>query len=149
MISNAVESFWVWCYLNSIATVLKLHSHITVLWCFCRISLIYEFLFLGVGLKTKTRKSSKIFAFFFFSFQAISNGFLYIWFLVVDNAINWFFRDFRGFDLANVLDAIIEYALSTKRFEEPFFQWTREIFKQGYELAHLVFIAIVTCLFFC
>ena len=38
----------------------KLHSHITVLWRFCRISVISEFSFLGIGLKTKTRKSRKI-----------------------------------------------------------------------------------------
>ena len=39
---------------------LKLRSHITVLWRFCRISLISEFSFLGIGLKTKTGKSPKI-----------------------------------------------------------------------------------------
>ena len=39
---------------------LKLHSHITVLWRFCRISEISEFLLLGIGLKMKTRKSRKI-----------------------------------------------------------------------------------------
>ena len=39
---------------------LKLHSHITVLRRFCRISEISKFSFLGLGLKTKTRKSRKI-----------------------------------------------------------------------------------------
>ena len=38
---------------------LKLHFHNTVLWHFCRISEISEFLFLGIGLKTKTRKTWK------------------------------------------------------------------------------------------
>ena len=42
---------------------LKLRSHITVLWRFCRISVISEFSFLGIGLNTKTRKSQKIFIF--------------------------------------------------------------------------------------
>ena len=39
---------------------LKLHSHITVLWSFCKISVISEFSFLGISLKTKTWKSWKI-----------------------------------------------------------------------------------------
>ena len=39
---------------------LKLHSHITVLWRFCRIPVISGFSFLGIGLKTKARKSRKI-----------------------------------------------------------------------------------------
>ena len=42
---------------------LKLHSHISALWRFCRISVISEFSFLGIGLKTKIRKSRKIFSF--------------------------------------------------------------------------------------
>ena len=33
----------------------------------------------------------------------------------------------------NVLDTTIEYVLSTERFEEPLFQWSQKIFKQGYE----------------
>ena len=33
----------------------------------------------------------------------------------------------------NVHNAAIEYVLSTKRFEEPHFQWKHEIFKQRYE----------------
>ena len=45
--------------------LLKLHSHISVLWPFCRISVISEFSFLGIGLKTKTRKSRKVFIFGF------------------------------------------------------------------------------------
>ena len=40
----------------------------------------------------------------------------------------------------------IEYVLSTKRFEEPLFQWKQEIFKQGYESVNSVFIAAVTCI---
>ena len=46
----------------------------------------------------------------------------------------------------NVLNATIEYVLSTKRFEEPLFQWKQEIFKQGYESVYSVFIASVTCI---
>ena len=42
---------------------LKLHSHNSVLWRFCSISVISEFSYLGTGLKTKTRKSRKIFIF--------------------------------------------------------------------------------------
>ena len=55
--------------------LLKLHSHISVLWHFCRISVISEFSFLDIGLKTKTRKSRKIFIFLVFSSHTISNGF--------------------------------------------------------------------------
>ena len=43
--------------------LLKLHSHISVLWPFSKISVISEFLFLGVGLTTKTWKSHEIFLF--------------------------------------------------------------------------------------
>ena len=43
--------------------LLKLHSHISVLWPFCRISVISGFPFLRIGLKTKTRKSRKILIF--------------------------------------------------------------------------------------
>ena len=46
----------------------------------------------------------------------------------------------------NVLNATIEYFLSTKRFEEPLFQWKQEIFKQGYESVNSVFIGVVTCI---
>ena len=42
---------------------LELHSHISVLWRFCRISVISEFSLLDIGLKTKTQKSRKIFSF--------------------------------------------------------------------------------------
>ena len=48
----------------------------------------------------------------------------------------------------NVLLATIEYVLFTERFEEPLFQWSDEILKQGYESGHSVSIAIVTYLFF-
>ena len=40
----------------------------------------------------------------------------------------------------NVLNATIEYILSTKRFDEPLFQWKQKIFKQC-----SVFI-VVTCI---
>ena len=39
---------------------LKLHSHTTVLWSFCKISVITKFSFLGISLKMKTWKSRKI-----------------------------------------------------------------------------------------
>ena len=48
----------------------------------------------------------------------------------------------------NVLDATIEYVLSTDRFEEPLFQWSQEILKQDYESVNSASIVIVTCLFF-
>ena len=34
MISNLAKLFWVWCYFNSVSTVLKLHSQISFLWNF-------------------------------------------------------------------------------------------------------------------
>ena len=34
---------------------------------------------------------------------------------------------------ANVVNATIEYILSTKRFDEPLFQCKKKLFKQGYE----------------
>ena len=43
--------------------VLEVHSHISVLWCFCGISVNSEFSFLGVMLKTKTWKPQKILIF--------------------------------------------------------------------------------------
>ena len=46
----------------------------------------------------------------------------------------------------NVLNATIEYILSTKRFDEPLFQWKQKIFKQGYESVYSVLIALVTCI---
>ena len=48
---------------------LKLHSHITVLWRFCRISVISEFSCLSIGLKTKTRKSREISIFIVYKIQ--------------------------------------------------------------------------------
>ena len=45
--------------------LLKLHSHISVLWPFCKIPLTSGFSFLGIGLKTRIRKSRKIFIFGF------------------------------------------------------------------------------------
>ena len=48
----------------------------------------------------------------------------------------------------NVLNATIEYVLSTKRFEEPLFQWSQEILKQGYESVNSVLIVVVTCIIY-
>ena len=45
----------------------------------------------------------------------------------------------------NVLNATIEYILSTKRFDEPLFQWKQKISKQVYESVYSVFIAVVAC----
>ena len=44
----------------------------------------------------------------------------------------------------NILNATIESILSTKRFDEPLFQWKQMIFKQGYESLYSVFMAVVT-----
>ena len=46
----------------------------------------------------------------------------------------------------NVLNATIEYIFSTKRFDEPLFQWKQNIFKQAYESVHSAFIDVVTCI---
>ena len=46
----------------------------------------------------------------------------------------------------NVLNATTEYVLSTKRCDEPLFQWKQEIFKQGYESVNSIFIAVATCI---
>ena len=54
---NHFENDVIW---TAFQLLLKLHSHITVLWRFCRISVISEFSFLGIGFKRKTRKSRKI-----------------------------------------------------------------------------------------
>ena len=59
MVSNMAEPFWVWCHLNSISMLMMLNSHITVLWCFCRISVISEFSCLDIRLKLKIRKYEK------------------------------------------------------------------------------------------
>ena len=56
MCLNHFENDVIW---TAFQLFLKLHSHVTVLWRFCRISKISEFSFLGIGLKTKTRKSRK------------------------------------------------------------------------------------------
>ena len=57
---NHFENDVIW---TAFQLFLKLRSHITVLWHFCRISVISKFSFLGIGLKTKTRKSWKTFIF--------------------------------------------------------------------------------------
>ena len=53
--------------------LLKLHSHNSVLWRFCNISVLPEFSYLGVGLKIKTQKSRKIFILLGFFSQTLSN----------------------------------------------------------------------------
>ena len=72
--------------------------------------MISDFLFLGTGLKTKTRKSLKIFIFFVFSSKLYRMRFVYLflYYVVVDNAVTLFnsffcdFRCFRAFDLADI-----------------------------------------------
>ena len=46
---------------------------------------------------------------------------------------------------ANVVNVTIEYIFSTKRFDEPLFQWKQKIFKQCYESVHSLFI-VFTCI---
>ena len=58
------------------ALFLKPHCHISVLWRFCRISVISGFSFLGIGLKMKTRKSRIIFIFGFIKFKWMWTCFL-------------------------------------------------------------------------
>ena len=51
----------------------------------------------------------------------------------------------------NVLNATIEYVLSTNKFEEEPFQWSQEIFKQGYESENsvsMVYLFIFYYVFF-
>ena len=94
-----------------ISGVLKLHPHITVFWCFCKISVTFEFSFLGVGLKMKTWKSRKNGIFWFFLLGLYRMDFcVYISLLFTlsgRNTITLFncfysdfrdFRDSRGFD---------------------------------------------------
>ena len=50
---------------------LKLHSHISVLWRFCRISVICQFSFSGIELKTEIRKSRNSFVFWSIKFKCI------------------------------------------------------------------------------
>ena len=57
---NHIEIYALW---RTFKLLLKLHYHVSVLWRFCRISVISEFSFLSIVLKTKTRKSRKIFIF--------------------------------------------------------------------------------------
>ena len=63
---NRIEMYVIW---RTSQLLFKLHSHISVLWHFCRISVISEFSFLGIGLKTKTRKSRKKIIFGFIKFK--------------------------------------------------------------------------------
>ena len=57
---NHIEIYAIW---RTFKLLLKLHYHVSVLWRFCKISVISEFSFLSIVLKTKTRKSRKIFIF--------------------------------------------------------------------------------------
>ena len=74
---------------TSSSLVLKVHSHISVLWRSCRISVIYKFSFLGARLKTKSWKSRIIFI-FRFCFQMHAGLFFdhYFDFLSVETDIN-------------------------------------------------------------
>ena len=45
-----------------------------------------------------------------------------------------------------VFNATIEYIPSTKRFDEPLFQWKQKIFKQCYESVYSVFIVVTSWL---
>ena len=57
---------------------------------------------------------------------------------------NWFDANAN----INVVNATIEYTLSTKRFKELLFQWSQKMFKQGFfESVNSVSNVIVTCLF--
>ena len=64
--------------------------------------------------------------------------------------IKTFFFGSNSFDAnanTNVANATIEYIISTKRFEEPLFQWKEEIFKKYQEsVMNSVFIAVVYCI---
>ena len=57
---NNFENDVIW---TTFQLFLRLRFHITVLWRFCRISLISKFSFLGIGFKTKSQKPRKIFIF--------------------------------------------------------------------------------------
>ena len=46
----------------------------------------------------------------------------------------------------NVLNATVQYVLSTKRVEESLFLWSQESFKQGYESVNPVCVEVVTCI---
>ena len=61
MISNVVNSFWVWCHLNSISTGLKLHFYIAVLWRFCRITWFLNLSFLVYSWKQKRSLHVKLY----------------------------------------------------------------------------------------
>ena len=82
---QAPHNTWLGIWLNHIdiyvtwrisALFLKPHCHISVLWHFCRISVIFGFSFLGIGLKMKTRKSRIIFIFGFIKFKWMWTCFL-------------------------------------------------------------------------
>ena len=89
--------------------LLKLHSHNSVLWRFCNISVLPEFSYLGVGLKIKTQKSRKIFILVGFFSQTLSNLLLcFSFFIFMARILNflfsYYFRDFRGFGDFRVFD---------------------------------------------
>ena len=82
---QAPHNTWLGIWLNHIdiyvtwrisALFLKPHCHISVLWRFCRISVISGFSFLGIGLKMKTRKSRIIFIFGFIKLKWMWTCFL-------------------------------------------------------------------------
>ena len=91
--------------------LLKLHSHNSVLWRFCNISLLSEFSYLGVGLKMKTQKSRKILIllFFFFFLKRYQIRFcvflsLFLWPEFLIFLFSYYFCDFRGFRDFRVFD---------------------------------------------
>ena len=82
---------------------LKLHSHNSVLWHFCSISVISEFSYSGVELKTKTQKLQ----FFFLKLYQICFCVYISLFLLVEFVIplfNCYFRDFCRFHDFRVVD---------------------------------------------
>ena len=61
---NSFDIIW-----TTFQLILKQHCYVSVLWPFCRISVIFGFSFLGIDLKTKTQKLRKIFIFGFIKFK--------------------------------------------------------------------------------
>ena len=89
--------------------LLKLHSHNSVLWRFCNISVLPEFSYLGVGLKMKTQKSRKIFILLFFFLKRYQICFcvflsLFLWPEFLIFLFSYYFHDFRGFRDFRVFD---------------------------------------------
>ena len=105
LIGNMAELFWDLCDLRNISTgFLKLHSHILVLWLFCRTFVISKCSFLDIEFKMKTQIPRKIFIFQLFLLKLYQIHFsvclsLYLLTEFVIPLLNCFFRDFRVFDL--------------------------------------------------